>query len=328
MLNFMIRRLLIIIPLFFGISILSFIIIQLPPGDYLTTYIQQLESSGIEIDAQAIKRLEIRYGLDQPKTVQYFKWMNNILLRGEFGRSFQYDEPVRDIILQRLPITLCLGIASMIFIFAVALPIAIYSALNKYSYFDYAWTFAGFIGLALPNFIFALVLMFVVYSLTGHAVTGMFSYEYVGKPWSLGKFLDLLSNIWLPVVVIGSSGTAGLIRVVRGMLLDELSKQYVTTARAKGLPELKLLWKYPIRMALNPVASTIGWTLPAVVSGSMVVAIVLNMRDTGSALLGAVMAQDMYLAGSIILVIGMLTLIGTFLSDLVLAWLDPRIRYE
>lgn len=328
MAHYIARRFLIMIVLFFGISILSFVIIQLPPGDYVSTYIQQLETAGVKIDSQAIERLKLRYGLDQPMHVQYVKWMRNILLHGEFGRSFQYDEPVRAIIAERLPITVSLSLVSMLFVWVVALPIAIYSALHKYSAFDYVWTFVGFIGMALPGFIFAVVLMYLVYKLTGHAVTGMFSYAYVGQPWSWGKVLDLLSNIWLPVVVTGTAGAAGLIRLVRGMLLDELGKQYVTTARAKGLPEWKLLFKYPIRMAFNPVVSNIGLMLPALVGGSMIVAIVLNIRDVGSALLGAVLAEDMYLAGSIILVLGSLTLIGTFISDLALAWLDPRIRHE
>jgi peptide/nickel transport system permease protein len=327
MAHYIARRFLIMIVLFFGISILSFVIIQLPPGDYVSTYIQQLETAGVKIDSQAIERLKLRYGLDQPMHIQYVKWMRNILLHGEFGRSFQYDEPVRTIIAERLPITVGLSLVAMLFVWVVALPIAIYSALHKYSVFDYVWTFIGFIGMALPGFIFAVVLMYLVYNLTGHAVTGMFSYAYVGEPWSWGKVLDLLSNIWLPVVVTGTAGTAGLIRLVRGMLLDELGKQYVTTARAKGLSERTLLWKYPIRMAFNPVVSNIGLLLPALVGGSMIVAIVLNIRDIGSALLGAVLAEDMYLAGSIILVLGSLTLIGTFISDLALAWLDPRIRY-
>ena len=275
-----------------------------------------------------------RYGLDQPVYVQYYRWMKNLILHGDMGRSFgSYggtlsNKPVADIIKERLPATMVISIISTIVVWAIAIPIGIYSATHQYSLADYVATFIGFIGLAIPNFLFAIVIMWVVFSQTGHAVTGLFSVEYLDKPWSIGKVLDMLKNIWVPVLVLATAGTAGLIRVMRANLLDELDKQYVITARAKGLRERRLLWKYPVRVAFNPIFSTIGWLLPAIVGGEALVAIVLNLRTIGPVLLNAVLRQDMYLAGSILLVLSTLTLIGTLISDLALLWLDPRIRYD
>lgn len=325
---FVVRRLLLFVPLVFLISILSFILIQLPPGDYLTSYIETLRASGQEVNEAEVTRLKAMYGLDRPMHIQYFRWISNILLHGNFGRSFQWDRPIADLLLERVPRSMAISILSIIFIWVTSFPIAVYSALNKYSIFDYLFTFLGFIGLAMPNFLLALVLMWLVYSWTGWAVTGLFSPEFTGAPWSWAKLLDLLKNVWLPMVVIGVGGTAGLIRVLRATLLDELNKQYVITARAKGLPKWKLLLKYPIRVAVNPVISTLGWMLPMIISGETIVSIVLNLRTTGQLLLESILTQDMYLAGSIVLVMSTLTVIGTFISDLLLAWLDPRIRYE
>lgn len=260
--------------------------------------------------------------------------MKNLILHGDMGRSFgSYggtlsNKPVADIIKERLPATMVISIISTIVVWAIAIPIGIYSATHQYSLADYVATFIGFIGLAIPNFLFAIVIMWVVFSQTGHAVTGLFSVEYLDKPWSIGKVLDMLKNIWVPVLVLATAGTAGLIRVMRANLLDELDKQYVITARAKGLRERRLLWKYPVRVAFNPIFSTIGWLLPAIVGGEALVAIVLNLRTIGPVLLNAVLRQDMYLAGSILLVLSTLTLIGTLISDLALLWLDPRIRYD
>ena len=328
MLNFIVRRFVILIPLLIIISIMSFVIIQLPPGSYIDSYIQTLRASGFEVQEQEIARLTRQYGLDRPMHMQYYMWMRNFILHGRLGRSFQWNQPVTEILIERIPMTIMISLMSMLFVWIVAIPVAIYSATHKYSIFDYVFTFLGFIGLALPNFLFALVLMWVVYDRTGIAITGLFSSAFVGEPWSIAKFLDMLSNIWLPLIVIGTAGTAGLIRQMRATTLDELGKLYVTTARAKGLPEWRLIFKYPVHTAINPVISTIGWMLPALVGGQVIVAIVLNLRTVGPVLFQAIQTQDMYLAGSIIMILSSLTVVGTFLSDILLAWLDPRIRYE
>lgn len=328
MIDFIIRRTIILIPLLFVISIISFVVIQLPPGDYLTTYVSGLEEQNIEVQQETIDNLRKKYGLGQSIYIQYYKWMRSILLEGDLGRSFQYNQPVADIIRDRLPKTVMISLSSIIFIWIVALPIGIYSATHQYSIFDYIFTFLGFIGLSLPNFLFALVLMWVIYTQFGVGIVGLFSREFSGEPWSIAKFIDLLKHIWLPMIVIGTAGTAGLIRVMRGNLLDEIGRQYVITGRAKGLKERILLLKYPVRVALNPVVSTIGWMIPQVVSGAVMVSIVLNLPTIGATLLQAIRAQDMYLAGSIVLILSTLTVIGTFISDLLLAILDPRIRYN
>jgi len=327
MLTFIGHRLLQLIPLLIAISIISFVLIQLPPGDYLTTYIQQLELSGTDVSEGTVQSLKQQYGLDQPMYMQYFIWIKNILLHGDFGRSFTWNEPVSDVIGERLGLTVVISICTLIFTWIVAIPIGIYSAVRQYSFLDYVFTIVGFIGLALPNFLIALVALYTVFVNTGVALTGLFSPEYVNAPWSFAKLIDLLKHIWIPTLIIGTSGTAGLIRVMRGMLLDELQKQYVITARAKGVKEQKLLFKYPVRMAINPLISTIGWTLPAIISGEAIVSIVLNLPTTGPMLLDALMTQDMYLAGSFIFILSILTVIGTLLSDILLAWVDPRIRF-
>ncbi len=316
------------------LSILSFMIIQLPPGNYLDTYVLNLRNQGLIIDESEIERLTERYGLGKPLTVQYLSWMKNFIQHGDLGRSFgsygssMENKPVTDIILERLPATMIISIISTIVVWVIAIPIGIYSATHQYSLMDYVSTFIGFIGLALPNFLFAIIIMWVVFAQTGHAVTGLFSLEYRHAPWSIAKVIDMLKNIWVPVLVLATAGTAGLIRVMRANLLDELNKQYVVTARAKGLSEGRLLWKYPVRIAFNPIISTIGWLLPAIVGGEALVAIVLNLNTIGPVLLSAVLRQDMYLAGSIIMILSSLTLFGTLISDLALVWLDPRIRYD
>jgi len=315
------------VPLLLVLSIVTFVIIQLPPGDYLTVYIQQLEASGQQFDEAEIQRLRVQYGLDKPVYIQYFKWMGNVF-KGNFGRSFHWQQPVREVLSTRLPMTLLISFSSLIVVWGLAIPIAIISATNQYSVFDYTFTFLGFIGLAAPNFLLALVVSWLFYLLTGEMVTSLFSVEFRDAPWSMAKFLDLLSNIWLPILIIGLSGTAGLIRTLRATLLDELSKPYVVTARAKGLSETRLLLKYPIRIAMNPIFSTIGWLLPQLINGGVIVGIVLNLQTIGPVLMQATLSQDMYLAGSIVLILSVLTVIGTLISDLLLAWLDPRIRYE
>jgi peptide/nickel transport system permease protein len=314
------------IPLLFVISIVTFVLIQLPPGDYLATYINQLEASGTQLSQVEIDNLKHIYGLDQPMYVQYLKWMRSIF-EGKFGWSFQWQAPVSEVVMERLPMTLLISFTSLLVVWAIAIPIAIISATNQYSFFDYAATFLGFVGLAMPTFVLALVLGWVLYKATGLMITGLFSQEYINAPWSWAKLKDLLSNIWFPIVIVGLSGTAGLIRTLRATTLDELRKPYVTTARAKGLSENRLLLKYPIRVALNPVFSTIGWVLPGLINGGVIVGIVLNLKTIGPLLLQATLNQDMYLAGSVLLILSVLTIIGTFVSDILLAWLDPRIRY-
>lgn len=326
--NYILRRLLILIPLLIIISILSFVIIQLPPGSYVETHIQNLQSQGYQVGQQEIARLKARYGLDQPLIIQYFTWMKSFILEGDLGRSFIYDRPIVDILRAKLPATIGISLLAIFVEWIIAVPIGIFSALKQYSVFDYIVTFFGFIGLALPNFLFALVLMYLVYINTGWAVLGIFSPEFVDASWSLARVIDMLKNLTIPIIVLATAGTAGLIRTLRGTLLDELGKQYVTTARAKGLKESKLIIKYPVRVAINPLVSTLGWMLPAIVGGEIVVSQVLNLNTIGPVFLRAIESQDMYLAGAIIMIISSLTVIGTLISDILLSWIDPKIRYE
>ena len=328
MANYILRRFLVIVPLLIVISVISFIVVQLPPGSYVETYIQNLKNQGYQPDENEIERLESRYGLNQPAYIQYFTWMKNMIFEGDMGRSFVYKQPVSEIIAERAPMTIMISMMAMLLQWIVAVPIGIFSARYQYSIFDYIVTFFRFIGLALPNFLFALVLMYFVYIHTGWAVVGIFSPEFVDASWSFAKLLDMLKNLWIPLVVIATAGTAGLIRTLRGTLLDELKKQYVTTARAKGMKERKLILKYPVRVAVNPLISTIGWMLPAIVGGEVVVSQVLNLKTLGPVLLGSVQSEDMYLAGGIIMILSSLTVIGTLLSDILLAWVDPKVRYK
>jgi peptide/nickel transport system permease protein len=327
MINYISYRILQLIPLLIAISIIVFVIIQLPPGDYLSNYVAQLKQAGNDVSESMILNLKMQYGLDKSMYMQYLIWIKNIIFHGDFGRSFQYNQPVADVIGPRLSLTLVISLISLIFVWAVAIPIGIYSATHQYSFLDYVFTFIGFIGLAMPGFLIALVLIYFIFTQTGVAITGLFSPEFADAPWSMAKVMNMLPRLILPVIVIGMSGTASLIRVTRGMLLDELSKQYVITARAKGVSEKKLLFKYPVRMAINPLISTIGWTLPALISGEAIVAIVLNLQTTGPMLLKALMFQDMYLCGSFLLILSVMTVLGTLLSDILLAVVDPRIRF-
>ena len=328
MLNYIIRRILVLIPLLLVTSITSFIIIELPPGDFLTTYVAQLKMQNIMIREDEIARLTRQYGLDKPMYQRYFLWIKNIILHGDFGRSFQWNKPVTEVIGEHLTLTIVISISTIIFSWILAIPIGIYSAIHQYSISDYIFTFLGFIGLSIPGFLLALVLLWGIYVSTGIAITGLFSPEFIAAPWSIAKVLDLLKHMWVPLIIIGAQGTAGLIRTMRGNLLDELGKQYVVVARAKGLPERKVIFKYPVRMAINPLISTIGWMLPGIFSGETLVAIVLNLPTMGPLFMQALLAQDMYLAGSFVLIMGFLTLIGTLISDILLVWVDPRIRYE
>jgi len=328
MLKFIVRRIGILIPLLILVSIVSFIVIQLPPGDYVDSYIRNLELQGGTLNTAQKASLERQYGLDQPMIVQYFMWISKIVLHGDFGNSFKYQRPVADLLNERIPRTIALSLASIFFTWIIAIPIGILSALKKYSVWDYFFTFLSFLGLSIPAFLLALVLLYTVFTNTGYMTTGLFSAEYRDAPWSIAKFVDMLHNVWLPLLVLSVTGSAGLIRILRATLLDELKKQYVTTARAKGLPEGRVILQYPIRIAINPIISTIGWMLPGVVGGELVVSKVLNIPTVGPMMLDAVLGQDMYLAGGFVLILCSLTIIGTLISDILLAWADPRIRFE
>ncbi len=324
---FIVRRVLMLIPFLFLVSALSFVVIQLPPGSFVDTYKRNLEAQGGVVNQAQLQALEVRYGLDKPLVVQYGIWISNMLFRGDFGNSFTYQRPVIDILKERLPRTVIISLVSIVFTWIIAIPLGIIAALKKNTVWDYVLTFLSFIGLSLPAFLLAILLMYVVFANTGWLVTGLYSPEFQDAPWSLAKFVDLLKNVWLPLVVLAVTGAAGTIRVLRATLLDELQKPYVVTARAKGLPEWRVILKYPVRLAINPMISTIGWLLPAVVGGELVVSKVLNLPTVGPIILAATLAQDMYLAGAFVLLLSMLTLIGTLISDILLAWLDPRIRY-
>ncbi len=326
MLGYIIKRIIYMFFILLVISVISFVLIKAPPGDFLSTYIAKMEASGAQVDQQQIEALREQYGLNQPTYIQYGKWMWQIF-HGNFGWSFYWKQPVSEILAQRLPFTVLLSLFTLIFTYMVAIPIGIYSAVKQYSIGDYGFTFVGFVGLATPNFLLALVLMYVFYKYFGISIGGLFSREYAHAAWSFGKMIDLINHSWVPIIVVGTAGTAGIIRVLRAMLLDELRKPYVQTVRAKGVAEKTLLFKYPIRIAINPILSTIGWQLPAIVSGFVIVAVVMNLPTIGSVLLTSLLSEDMYLAGSIILLLSSLTVIGTLLSDILLYLADPRIRY-
>jgi len=325
--RYILKRVLWMVPFLFAVSVVAFVLIQAPPGDYLTTYIAKLGESNEILDQASIANLRQRFGLDQPLYVQYFKWVAN-LLQGDFGMSFEWRQPVSDLVWERMGLTLCLSLATLLFTWAIALPIGIYSAVRKYSIGDYIVTTIGFIGLATPNFLLALILMYIGVVYFGTDVGGLFSPEYKNAPWDWAKFKDLLSHLWLPIFVLGTGATASLIRIMRANLLDELDKPYVDTARAKGMSEFSLIMKYPVRVALNPFVSTIGWILPNLVSGAVVTAIVLSLPTAGPLMLQALLAQDMYLAGAFVLLLSSLTIIGMLLSDILLVLLDPRVKYE
>ena len=327
MLKFILRRLLITIPMLFGISIVTFVLIQLPPGDFLTSYIAELESTGHVLDDAEIASLRNRYGLDSPLYAQFLKWFWN-LLQGDFGVSFQWNKPVNELIWERLALTFIISLATLLFTWVVALPIGVYSATHQYSVSDYVITFFGFLGRGIPDFMLALILMWIGLIYLGTSAGGLFSLEYKQAPWSIAKVWDLLKHLWVPIIVLGTSNTAGLIRIMRNNLLDELHKPYVETARSKGLTEQKILWKYPVRIALNPFVSTVGWVLPTLISGATIVSVVLSLPTTGPLLLSALLSQDMYLAGSFVMILSTLTILGTLVSDILLAWIDPRIRME
>jgi peptide/nickel transport system permease protein len=327
MLQFIARRLLLLIPTLIVVSMIGFLVIQLPPGDYLTAYVHQLESMGELVDEALIQQIKLQYGLGEPIYVQYIGWVTG-MLRGQFGMSLQWRMPVKDLIWDRFILTVVLSLFSLLFTWMIAFPVGIYSAVRQYSPGDYLFTFISFVGLGIPNFVLALVVMWFALTQLKISVGGLFSPEFEGSAWTMAKLWDMLKHIWVPMAVIGMSGTAGLIRIMRANLLDEMNKPYVQTARAKGLKERRVIFKYPLRVALNPFVSTVGWTLPALVSGSTIVSVVLNLPTTGPLLLRALLAQDMYLAGTMLLLLSLLTVVGTLISDVLLAWLDPRIRLE
>ncbi len=325
MLGYILRRLLAMVPFVLLTSVTVFVLIQLPPGDYISNYAAQLAESEERLDSAALANLRERFGLGEPMHVQYFKWIGGVLT-GDFGYSFEWQQPVAPLIGERMVLTVLLAVATLLLTWGLALPIGIYSAVRKNSVGDYVATFIGFIGLATPSFLLGLGVMYLGATVFGQSVGGLFSPEFETAPWSLAKMLDLLAHLWVPMLIIGLSGTASLIRVMRANLLDELNKPYVVTARAKGLDEFTLLMRYPVRMALNPFVSTIGWILPQVVSGSVIVAVVLNLPIAGPMLLQSLLSQDMYLAGAFLILLCCLTVIGTLISDVLLALIDPRIR--
>jgi peptide/nickel transport system permease protein len=325
MIRYILQRLILLPFLLLAFSIVVFAIIQAPPGDFLTAYVATLASSGTSMSAEHIAALRHEYGLDQPMIIQYLRWMEN-LLSGNLGLSLEYQRPNVELIGEQLVLTIVLALFSFVFTWAVAVPAGIYSATHQRSVFDYILTVINYIGVATPNFLLALVLMWIAFAYFGVGITGLFSDEFVNAPWSLARVIDLLQHIWLPAVVLGVAGTARLTRVMRANLLDELNKPYVVTARAKGVSEWRLVLRYPVRLALNPLISTIGWYLPLLFSGSLIVATVMNLPNIGPLLLRALINQDMYLAGSILLIYCFLTIVGTLISDILLAWLDPRIR--
>jgi peptide/nickel transport system permease protein len=327
MLAYLVRRLILAVLTSLAVSVLAYVVIELPPGDYITSYIAQMSSSGSFVSAQEAEALRRQYGLDQPIYIQYLRWMG-MVLQGNFGMAMEYTRPVYEVIGDRLWMTMVVSVGAIFFTWIVALPIGIYSAVRQYSVGDYIATFVGFIGLAVPSFMLALILMYFGFTLFNANIGGLFSDELAEAPWSLAKAWDLAKHLPLPALILGFAGTAQLIRIMRANLLDELGKPYVVTARARGLSEARLILKYPVRVALNPFASTIGYLLPYVVSGSIIVSLVLSLPTVGPLLLKALVAQDMFLAGTIVLLLGIMTVIGTFLSDLLLMWIDPRIRFE
>jgi len=326
MIQFIIRRMFVLFPMLFLMSIVAFGIILAPPGDYLTSYVAQLEASGDFLDQAEIEGLKKQFGLGQPVHQQYLKWVSRIVLHGDLGRSLEFNRPVNQLIGERLAMTLMLGLFTISFTWTMAIPVAIISAVKQYSIIDHFFTFLSYMGVGTPNFLLALVIMWFIFSIFGLKITGLFSQEYQDAGWSIGKFIDMVKHIWVPMLILGTDGTARFVRIIRANLLDELSKPYVETARAKGLPEWKLVLKYPVRIALNPFISTVGWQLPQLFSGSLIVATVLSLPTIGPMLLRSLFGQDMFLAGSIVLILTVLTMIGTLISDIILAAVDPRIR--
>ena len=327
MLRFIIKRLLLLPLLMLLFTAVVFALVQAPPGDFLTSYVAMLASSGSSMDAAQVAALRHQFGLDQPVYVRYLLWLGS-LVRGDLGLSLEYQRPSAELIGERMLVTVLLALFAFVITWIVAIPAGIYAAMHKNTALDYLFAVLNYIGVATPNFMLALILMWFCFSNFGLMITGLFSPQYTQAPWSLGRFIDLLKHIWLPGIVLGVAGTARLMRIMRANLLDELDKPYVVMARAKGMSEWKLVVKYPVRLAFNPIISTIGWYLPQLFSGSLIVATVMNLPNIGPLLLRSLIQQDMYLAGSIMLIYCALTIIGTLISDILLALFDPRIRME
>jgi len=328
MLTYVIRRILYMIPTVIIISIIAFATIQAPPGDFLTSMLNQFQEQYGSAAQEQITILRDQYGLDLPFIQQYFLWITNIIFDGDFGRSFAENRPVSDILIERIPLTISITMVTLLFTWLVAVPIGVFSAVRQYSLLDYIFTLFAFIGCSIPNFLLALVLMYIFYEAFGWSLGGLFSTEYQAEPWSVGKVIDLLQHMVLPIIVIGTAGTASLVRVLRSLMLDELGKQYVKTARAKGLSERIVIWKHVFKIAVGPIVSTVGWLLPSLISGEMITSIVLNLPTTGTAMYNALLNQDIYVSGAIVLIVSVFTVFGTLLSDILLAALDPRIRYD
>jgi peptide/nickel transport system permease protein len=327
MLSYIIQRIVRAVPQLLLISLLTFIIIQLPPGDIVTYQIQRLQSSGVEVSEAQAQALIRQYGMDKPMYQRYLLWVSNIITKFDFGYSYTFEKPVSQVIMERMGYTFAIALASAIFTWVVAIPIGIFAAVKQYSIADYVITFLTFVGLAVPAFFLAMIIMYVALTKFGIRTGGLFSQEYMVLPWSWGKFLNLLSNMWLPIILLGTGGVAGTIRTMRAMMLDELRKQYVTVARAKGLSEFQVIMRYPVRLAINPILSGLMWLLPWLFSGGMILEIVLNLQTAGPALYAALRQQDMYMAGAYILIVGALTSVSALFSDIMLAVSDPRIRF-
>lgn len=327
MFAYLVRRLFYAILTVWAVSVVAFVIIQLPPGDYVTAYIAQLSVQGSSLGMAEAENLRTYYGLNRPMYYQYYLWLNR-MFSGDFGYSFEHQKPVTAVIGERLFLTMLLALLSVLFTWVLAIPIGIYSAVRQYSVWDYLFTLLGFIGLAIPNFLLALLIMWIGFSVFGLSVGGLFSPEYLSAAWSWARVWDLVKHLWAPVIILGLAGTAQIMRITRANVLDELRKPYVVTARAKGLSGWRLIVKYPVRIALNPVISMTAYIWPFLVSGSIIVSVVLSLPTVGPVLLRSLLSQDMFLAGGIIMLIGLMTVAGTFLSDLLLLWADPRIKLE
>jgi peptide/nickel transport system permease protein len=328
MLAYILRRILLMIPTLFVISVVSFIALQLPPGDYLTSYAAQLTTQGEYIDQQSLDSLRERYGLGEPVYVQYGKWVYGIVTRGDWGQSMEWQKPVKDLIGEALGLTVALAVFSLLISWLIAIPMGVYSATHQYSIPDYLMSIFSFLGVGVPAFLWALIIMYFAQTQLGLNVGGLFSQQYLDAPWSWGKVVDLLKHIWIPGLIVAIENTAGDLRTTRANLLDEVNKPYVELARAKGLSEGRLIWKYPVRVALNPFFSTVGWSLANRISSITLMSVVLSLQTTGPLQLRALTSQDMYLAGSILVLLSTLTVVGTLVSDILLAWVDPRIRLE
>lgn len=326
--SYILKRLAQLIPLWFLITIVVFILIQLPPGDYLSNMIHTLESRGTTVSQSYIDTFAQRYHLREPMVKQYFYWIGGVLFRGDLGESFVWGKPVAELIGERMALTIAIALLSLLLTWAIAIPAGIYSAIKQYSAFDYISMFIAFIGISIPGFILALILIYEFFALTGIPLTGLFSSAFEAAPWSFAKVIDMLKHIWLPVVLVAVNSTGTMMRTVRGLMLDELGKQYVLTARAKGLKEKRLLIRYPVRMAINPIISTIGWLLPTIIGGEVLISVIMNLQTMGPLMLRSLLSQDMYLSASFLLITSTLTILGTLVSDILLAVMDPRIRYS